>query len=365
MTTVSLSSFIRLGINANAVSSYKPFSELSDKYRKQVVFASEIIEFVKGDVVFAGHLDRNRYYFLLKGKLIFKTGILSKKTISSYDSFAKFDISPLLPESVDIKAAEAGHILSVEAIMLDTALAWMQAKELQPEIEISEMPEKDFTGALPTVKTGENENDDWMSLLLASPLFFNLPPANISTVFSLFERVRVSKGDVIIHQGEEGRFFYVLIHGAAKVVIDGKVNQSDIELSAGAYFGEGALVSGEPRSATVTMTTDGEIGKLNYADFQNLLIDPVVKFMSEEEVGRHLIKYGMRCILLDVRSADEFTHSPSPNSQNISCQALRDLIPTLDSSAYYFISPKGGKRSELAAHLLAQANLTAFVIKQQ
>ena len=57
--TVSLSRFIRLGIKANTVQPYKPFSELNDKYRKHVVFAREIIEFANGDIVLKGSIDRN------------------------------------------------------------------------------------------------------------------------------------------------------------------------------------------------------------------------------------------------------------------------------------------------------------------
>ena len=129
--TVSLSRFIRLGINANTVQPYKPFSELNDKYRKHVVFASEIIEFAKGDTVLKGAIDRHCYYYLLKGKLSFKTGMLSKKTISSDDKNSLFDIGTLLPDGLDILAADAGHMLAVKIDMMDAALAWTQAAELE------------------------------------------------------------------------------------------------------------------------------------------------------------------------------------------------------------------------------------------
>lgn len=355
MSTVNLSRFVRLGINANTVRTLKPFNELNDKYRKQVVFASEIIEFAKGDTVFKGKPDRSRYYFLLKGKLVFKTGMLSKKTIDSQDGIAQFDICPLLPDGVDIMAADSGHMLSVEASLMDTALAWMQASEPEPEALPKAAPAE-----LLVVETEEEEND-WMSALLTSPLFFNLPPANISRVFSLFERIEVKKDEEIIHQGDEGHHFYALIHGKAKVLVDGQVVA---ELGSGSYFGEDALVSGAPRSASVVMSTNGEVGRLDRENFQSLLQDPVVKFISQEDVGKQLMKRGTKCVLIDVRSREEFDHAPSPNSRNIPCRELRSTIRTLDKEAQYFISHEGGKRSELAAHLFSQANLKAFVIRE-
>jgi rhodanese-related sulfurtransferase len=75
------------------------------------------------------------------------------------------------------------------------------------------------------------------------------------------------------------------------------------------------------------------------------------------------MKRSVRCVLIDVRSNEEFEHAPSHNSRNIPCRELRSSIAELDKEALYFISPEGGKRSELAAHLMSQANLQAFVIQ--
>lgn len=357
-TTVSLSRFIRLGINANTIQPYKPFSELSDKYRKQVVFASDIIEFVKGDTVLKGQIDRHCYYYLLKGKLGFKTGMLSKKTISSDDKDSLFDIGRLLPDNIDITAADTGHMLAVKADMMDAALAWTQASEAASE---TKAPAKAETAMV--AEEDSDEEDDWMSALLANPLFFNLPPANISRVLSLFEKVEVKKGEEIIRQGDEGNYFYALIKGKAQVVTDNQHDKPDAILASGSYFGEDALVSGAPRSASVIMSADGEVGRLDRESFQSLLQDPVVKYVSQEEVGKSLMKRGVRCVLIDVRSREEFAHAPSPNSRNIPCRELRAAIADLDKESSYFISPEGGKRSELAAHLMSQANLKAFVIQ--
>jgi rhodanese-related sulfurtransferase len=367
MSTPSLSQFIRLGVNDNALKAHHPFDELNDKYRKQVIFASQIVEFAKGDKVFSDKIDRSRYYFLLKGKFSFKTGLLSKKTLASTDEAAQFDMGTLLPDGVDIIAAEAGHLLSVEADLLNTALVWMQAALLESEqpmqapAAVSVVP----MGGSEEEEEYEEDESDWMSSLLESPLFFNLPPANISKVFALFERVDVQKGESLIKQGDDGFYFYVLIHGKAHIVFDDQPERAPVAIHSGEYFGEDALVSGAPRSASVVMLTDGVVGRLDRDNFQTLLQEPVIKYIADEDVGKNLMKRGTTCVLVDVRSKEEFDHAPSPNSRNIPCRELRAVIPTLDKTSLYFISQEGGKRSELAAHLLSQANLQAFVIRQE
>lgn len=357
MTTSSLSLFIRLGVNANSLKDHRPFNELNEKYRKQVIFSSELREFAKGDTVFAGAVDPSRYYYLLGGKLGYKAGLLSRKSLSSRDQVALFDIGALLPGDVPVVAVEPGHLLAVPADLMDTALVWMHASHQEEVAQPAISP-----GASEAAIEAEDEND-WMSCLLASPLFFNLPPANISRVLALFERVPVAQEEVIIREGDEGHYFYVLIEGEARVVFESEPDRSPVSLSEGAYFGEDALVSGAPRSASVVMSTPGVVGRLDRENFQGLLQDPVIRYVTEEEVGQHLMQRGKACVLVDVRSAEEFAQAPSPNSRNMPCNHLRTVIPTLDPEATYFISPRGGKRSELAAHLFSQANLQVYVIR--
>jgi rhodanese-related sulfurtransferase len=363
ISAAKASRFVHFGVNVHSVKMHNPLNELNEKYRQQVIFSSELIEFSKGENIFIGKIDRSRYYFLLKGKIKFKIGIFSRKSIDCHDPIALFDISPHLPDDGPVIAEEPGCILSIEADLLDTALAWMRAhivdagQDIRPDSE----PES-CTKKLHELVPVENDDNDWMSLLLHSPLFFNLPPANISKVFTLFERFNVCNGEVIIKQGDEGRYFYVIIEGRAKVLIDGI---PAAELGRGDYFGEGAIVTGAPRSASVIMTSDGQIGRLDHDDFQNLLHDTVVKFITPDELGKKILKGMKHCVLLDVRSREEYSNKPSPNSRNIPCGELRQVIPELDGDSTYFISQEGGKRSELAAHLLSQANLKAFVIRDK
>ena len=88
-------------------------------------------------------------------------------------------------------------------------------------------------------------------------LFHALSKVSLGTAVDFMEKVEVKAGVNIITQGDQGKHFYVLEHGAAKVIING----TDINkpLQPGASFGELALLYEEPRSATIVTTEDSKL----------------------------------------------------------------------------------------------------------
>ncbi|MBL4849688.1 MAG: cyclic nucleotide-binding domain-containing protein [Planctomycetes bacterium] len=65
-------------------------------------------------------------------------------------------------------------------------------------------------------------------------------------------------GQLLIRQGEEGDTFYVLVRGSARVVVENASGEARTvaKLSPGDAFGEAALLSHEPRSASVWLVED-------------------------------------------------------------------------------------------------------------
>ena len=72
----------------------------------------------------------------------------------------------------------------------------------------------------------------------------------------------------LIRQGERGREFFVLLDGDVEVIKDGKPIE---ERGPGDFFGEIALVSNVPRTATVTTTTPVRMLVVTDRDFKHLL----------------------------------------------------------------------------------------------
>ena len=72
-------------------------------------------------------------------------------------------------------------------------------------------------------------------------------------------------GAVICRKGEAGDRMFFIVEGRVSVA-----TPNPVELGPGSFFGEMALISGEPRSATVSATTAVSLLSLHSVDFQML-----------------------------------------------------------------------------------------------
>jgi putative oxidoreductase len=80
-------------------------------------------------------------------------------------------------------------------------------------------------------------------------------------------------GTRIVSQGESPEYFYVIQSGRVRVfreTADG-IRTQLTELGAGAYFGEVALVTGQPRTASVETVVDSILIKVSKEEFDHLL----------------------------------------------------------------------------------------------
>ncbi|MCC6335199.1 MAG: cyclic nucleotide-binding domain-containing protein [Myxococcales bacterium] len=89
------------------------------------------------------------------------------------------------------------------------------------------------------------------------PLFSDLPPDAFIALFEKCPLKRFEPGDAVIAQGSRGDAFYVICAGAVRVVrADGPEQRELAKLEEGAFFGEMALLSEAPRSASVLATEE-------------------------------------------------------------------------------------------------------------
>ncbi len=86
----------------------------------------------------------------------------------------------------------------------------------------------------------------WMTALLRLKAFHKIPPANIQGIFMRLEQIDAKAGEVVMRQGKEGDYFYVVTVGRCVVTRETPLSAEGIklaELKVGDTFGEDALVS--------------------------------------------------------------------------------------------------------------------------
>ena len=86
---------------------------------------------------------------------------------------------------------------------------------------------------------------------------------------SLRER-RYSAGDTISSENEGGIGFFLIAEGSATVSVHGTARRS---LGPGDFFGEMALITGEPRSAAIVADSDMVTYVLSQWNFKPLVVD--------------------------------------------------------------------------------------------
>ncbi|MCP5207336.1 MAG: cyclic nucleotide-binding domain-containing protein [Hahellaceae bacterium] len=353
----------QLNITEDTLVKYSPLDQLSPKYLSQTLKNSKVVIFEPGEVIFEKEHDLAFSYYLLAGKITAKKGLLSSTKIDSGDPICLHPINKLIPNGVSVKANTPGHLLLLDPKFIDRALAWSESEAREVKT-LQKKHTASTTSNGPTTAEGEFDEAyfNWMTSLLEFPLFFNLPPSNITELFEKFERIKASKDEVIIKEGDDGDYFYLLIKGSASVLVgDGTTKVAT--LKPGAYFGEEALVSETVRSASVVMNEDSQLARLDKTSFQSLLHDPLVQYVTPAEYETIKAEAGTSASMLDIRSMTEFEHIPMPNCLHIPIDELRDKVARLDKSKTYYLSDDGGQRNEIAAHILAQNSIKAFVIR--
>jgi len=195
---------------------------------------------------------------------------------------------------------------------------------------------------------------------LRSGAFAQLPPAHIDELLKRFERVKTARGDLVIREGDEGDFYYVVesgrfqverLVGGAKVVL--------AELKGGDAFGEEALVSEAKRNATVVSQGDGVLLRLDKQHFNELLREPLLKRLNFEE-GAARVRDG--ALWLDVRYPSEYQYDKLPGAINVPLAEVRNMFAVLDRSKEYIAYCQSGRRSAASAFLFAQRGFKVWVL---
>ena len=107
-----------------------------------------------------------------------------------------------------------------------------------------------------------------IDLLERVPIFQGLDHRELERIASSMKQRTFNAGDTVTAEGQGGVGFFVIESGEAKVTIGGRDRRT---LGAGDYFGEVALLTDSPRTATITAETDLRCYGMTSWDFKPLV----------------------------------------------------------------------------------------------
>ena len=190
---------------------------------------------------------------------------------------------------------------------------------------------------------------DLADTIKTNPLFSGLSREDIAKILGRLEEKFFSAGTTVVSQGDKGDSFYIIQSGAVQVILEsgGGRRESIAVMGPQDSFGEMALLSGEPRSATIVTVKDTTVWMLSREAFNELI----------EKYPTWLLHY---CATLSKRLArieqqysqgrdafnalaEEFYSSRSPEQQQFSRRA--SLLTSIDpQTADQLLQTEGARR---------------------
>jgi CRP-like cAMP-binding protein len=331
--------------------SFSPLDGLKSENLHALARKTALHSLSAGRLLFKEGDTDKRTYYVVSGVLELLHENRSVLVIRGGTPEARNPIAPGNPRRYAARVvSDRMDYVAMDSEMLDMMLTWDQTGSY----EVNELRGVNDEGP---------SSDDWMTNLLQTKAFHRIPPANIQAIFMRMQRVDYRTGEVIIKQGDEGDYFYVVVKGRCAVTRETPLNRDGIklaELGMGDTFGEEALISDAKRNASVAMTTDGTLMRLAKQDFRTLLNEPMLEWVDMDQ-ARTLVAGGAKW--LDVRLPSEFENYRLEGALNMPLYFIRLKLKTLERDTHYIVCCDTGRRSSAGCYILSERGFRASVLK--
>ena len=230
------------GLHDFIISNLTPIKDFAKNKQKQFLDNIVIETHPVGSNIFKqGEIDEYVYYLLI-GKLKMKSGGVTTFTIETNAYQSLYPVGQMQPRQYTANVSSSAQTLKINKSLFDS---------------LSKLNNSGSTQSLDTNnnESALNSDYDWMTELINSKIFANIPPNKIQMIFELFEEKIVNKNEVIITKGDKGDYYYIIKKGEFVVTRDFAKQNKTFKLAtlfAGEGFGEEALLGDMPRNANVT-----------------------------------------------------------------------------------------------------------------
>jgi CRP-like cAMP-binding protein len=187
--------------------------------------------------------------------------------------------------------------------------------------------------------------------------FALLSPEKMAAFTNALVQETYPVGTDIITQGEKGDVYYIIKSG--RVAVLKKMFEDEPEhvaiMHEGEGFGEEALITSSPRSATVQSLDETIVWTLAKPQFDDIMKASYLDQISPDEVleKKEEVNY------LDVRMKMEYDEERVPGSINIPLDEIRTRYTELNPDEEYFVYCLMGTRSASATFLLNSRGVRA------
>lgn len=333
-----------------------PVSALSDSRLQELASLCYIESVSKNLDPFRMRGIAGQSVFLARGELaITRVGSISPEVVVGGSDEARYALGKRGAAFTSAKAITDIDLIRIDDDLLDIMVTWDQLAEAGPADRVGGDESTQPSIANWSILSGMFSVNN-----LKFGAFSQLPAAHIDELLQRFERLEVKRGQVIIREGTDGDYYYVIEAGKCQIERTiGGVAMTLAEIKSGDAFGEEALVSEAKRNATVSMKTDGTLLRLDKQDFIGLLKEPLLHRVSMDE-SREKVLHGAQWV--DVRYPSEYQYDKLPGAINIPLAEIRNAFGVLDKGREYILYCQSERRSSAAAFLLAQQGYRASLL---
>jgi cAMP-dependent protein kinase regulator len=224
------------------------FDDLEENDIERFVEAFQNVKIANGETIIKQGDPGDYFYVVAKGTVTYHVNDNKVGTAGQGNSFGDLALLFTCPRAATVKAAS------------------------QPT-SLFRVDQKTFRYIMQSqTKKSANEKE---KLLRDISFLSHLNTGDFQRLCSVMTPCLFYIGDYIVKKGEQGDSFYVLQEGQVRVtdIFVGNTHYEDVTLEPGDYFGEGALISSEPRAANVVALTQGTAFSIDREIFTKVLGD--------------------------------------------------------------------------------------------
>jgi rhodanese-related sulfurtransferase len=342
-------------LDIRVLAALEPISSFSPSRLRELLEYCHLETLDQGEDPFKENPLEGQSVYLVKGELELIYTDTNRVLMRADSEWARHPIGKRQPVILSATALSRIQLLRVDDELLDQMVTWDQFAfhDEGSAVVVKENAEG-------SVKRFLNSGMFSAENLSNSP-FAQLPSANIGMLLDQIEAIAVWDKEVIIREGEEGDYYYLIESGRAQVTrMVGGMTKILADLKPGDVFGEEALISHALRNATVEMKSNGVLLRLRKQDFLELMQEPLLRKITYPDAQQ---KINGGAVWLDVRHPPEYRFDKLPNAINIPLNDVRHAAGNLSKDTVYIAYCQSGRRSAAAAFLLVQAGYKVEVLE--